>query len=267
MKNIQNKNKEEKRYNKKIIVNQEKIKSIFRQYRSYRIIDKKSNYIAKLIEITVNDNISEITFSFVDGGIDLGALIYSKVFDYRKQNDLIQWILFQTLKGLETIHSLNIIHRDINPSHILISSKGEIKITGFGNSINDIESKFIEDKVVGQLSYIAPECLLKLNFNNKIDIWAVGILMIELYAQKNIFFRNQNNDSEESNEIKLFKQLQYLANFFKIPFNFTEYDYFNNIEKITSWATNITFNEIQFNEIFENNNIIIEEDSIRNITN
>ena len=237
-------------FTKIINIKPENIKGILRQSRSLIIIGKKSNYITQLKEIKLNYNNSEIIFNFIDDGIDLDSLINSQVFDYRNQSNLIKWILFQILKGLETIHSLNIIHRHINPKHILISAKGETKICGFSNSINDIESKFVVDKVVGELPYIAPECLLKLNFNNKIDIWSVGILMLELYYKKTMFFKINEEDRKKSDPNKLlFKQLKYLANFFKIPFNFSE-----NNEELIYWLTNNTkFDDKNFKEIFKDN--------------
>ena len=242
-------NNEKQYYQKSIILVIDKYKIIFRQYRTLYIIGNKSNYITQLQNIKINKNNSTIIFTFIDNGIDLYCLINSKVFDYRNQKNLIKWILFQILKGLETMHSLNIIHRDINPRHILISSKGEVKISGFGNSINDIESKFVEDKVVGHLSYIAPECLLKLNFNNKIDLWCVGVIMLELYYKKTNFFLNNEDNINENASIRLFKQLKKLAVFFKIPFNFTENEY--NQGNLNSWLNTVKLDDKIFNKILE----------------
>ena len=247
--NYENDNDNDKYYDKKIPLIQEKYKKIFRQFRAFYIIGKKSNYITPLKEIKLSNNNTEIIFSFLNNGIDVFSLINSKVFDYRNQENLIKWILFQTLKGLETIHSLNIIHRDINPNHILISSIGEVKISGFGNSINDIESKFVEDRVVGQLSYIAPECLLKFNFNNKIDIWGVGIIMLELYYKKTNFFLNNEDNNKDNDSIRLFKQLKHLTNFFKIPFNFTQNDY--NEGNLVTWLNTVKLDDKVFNEILD----------------
>lgn len=259
MSNISKIKHEEKIYNKTILLKEENFKSIFRLYRSLKIIDKKSNYIVQLKNIRLNNDNSEIIFSFIDGGISLSSLINSKVYDYRTQNNLIKWILFQILKGLETVHSLNIIHRDINPNHILISSKGEIRLTGFENSINDIESKFIEDKVVGQISYVAPECLLQLNFNNKSDIWSVGVIMLELYLKTIMILKNDKDDIKEDDEIRAFKQLKSLSKFSKMPFNFTENDYHDNIEKLIAWLNNAKLEEKKLNEIFENLKELEEE--------
>ena len=244
------KSKNEKIFVKKIIIKPENEKKISRQFRSLMTIGNKSSYVTQLKDITLNNNNSEIIFSFIDNGIDLYSLINSRVFDYRNQPNLIKWILFQILKGLETIHSLNIIHRDINPNNILISSKGEVKISGFGNSINDNESKFEKDNPIGNLPYIAPECLLKCNFNNKVDIWGVGVLMIELCYKKTNILKINNDDIKEWNLNRLlFNQLKFLANYFKIPFNFDE----NVINKkeLNLWLDNAKFNDKLFKEIFK----------------
>ena len=244
------KSQNEKIFVKKIVIKPENEKKIFRQIKSLMAIGNKSSYVTQLKDITLNNNNSEIIFSFIDNGIDLYSLINSRVFDYRNQSNLIKWILFQILKGLETIHSLNIIHRDINPNNILIASKGEVKISGFGNSINDNESKFEKDNPIGKLSYIAPECLLKCNFNNKVDIWGVGVLMIELCYKKTNILKISNDDIKEWNLNRLlFNQLKFLANYFKIPFNFDEN--VNNKKELNLWLDNAKFDDKLFKEILK----------------
>ena len=227
------------------------IKSIFREYRTLKTISKKSEYLIELKDIKLinNNNNFELDFIFQDEGIDLYSLINSEIFDYKNQHNLIKWILFQILKGLETLHSLNIIHRDINPHHILISSKGGIKIIGFGRSITEIEAKFLNDKVVGNLSYIAPECLALQNFSYKIDIWAVGVLMLELYYKKTNFLISPEDNPKENLNIRFFKQLKYLSNFFNIPFNFNE----KNIQKenLISWLNDAKIEKENFDKIFK----------------
>ncbi len=238
-------------HKKKIIRISADYKSIFREYRSLYNVYKKSEYIIQLKDIkkVINKNTIEIDFIFQDEGIDLFFLINSKAFDYKKENNLIKWILFQILKGLETLHSLNIIHRDINPFHILINNKGEVKIIGLSHSINDIESKFVEDKIIGNLAYIAPECLISHHYNNKIDIWSVGVLMLELYYKKTSFFSlNLNDEKKECPEL-FFNQLKYLSNYFGIPFS--DDFIFNNVnlkEELNTWLSTAKSNN--FDEIF-----------------
>ena len=208
-------------------------KTIFREIRALKIIEKKSEYLIQMQDLKLNNDKSEICFYYPNEGIDLFSLINSKVFDYRPQKDLIKWIMFQILKGIETLNSLNIIHRDINPKNILISKEGKIKIAGFARSINDIESKFVDDKVVGELAYIAPEVLIFQNFNSKIDVWGAGIIMLELYFKKTQLLMNNEDNNNENIQIRLFKQLKNLANFFGVAFNFSDNNY--SKEDLINW--------------------------------
>ena len=224
-------------------------KTLFRELRSLKIINKKSEYLIQIQDIKLLEN-NEISLCFPDYGTSLYNLINSTVYDYKSQENLIPWIMFQILKGLETLHSLNIIHRDINPKNILIAADGSIKISEFSNSINDIESKFVVDKVVGELPYVAPEALLLQNYNSKIDVWGAGIIMLELYFKKTMLLMDNYDKSNENNPNRFFRQLKYLSNFFNIPFNISE----NNAtkENLLSWLVDAKFDQNKFNKICEN---------------
>ena len=75
-------------------------KTIFRQYRAFKTIENKSDYLIQLkkIHLIQNNNKSEVCFIFQDEGIDLFSLINSAVYDHRKQSNLTKWILFEILK-------------------------------------------------------------------------------------------------------------------------------------------------------------------------
>ena len=239
--------------NEKIIkrnIKEKGYKTLFRELRSLKIIYKKSEYLIQMKEIKLSKDNNEITLCFPEYGTSLYNLINTTVYDYKSELDLIPWIMFQILKGLETLHSLNIIHRDINPKHILISVDGSIKISEFSKSINDIESKFVVDKVVGELPYIAPEALLLQNYNSKIDVWGAGIIMLELYFKKTMLLMNNEDRANENNSNRFIRQLKYLAKFFEIPFNFSE----NNVtnENLITWLSDAKFDQDKFNKIFEN---------------
>lgn len=47
---------------------------------------------------------------------------------------VVAYILYQTIRGLATLHNLNIMHRDIKSDNILVNSKGDIKLADFGYS-------------------------------------------------------------------------------------------------------------------------------------
>ena len=232
------------------------IKSTFREIRTLKSIYKKSIYLNQCLDIKLKQKSSTTEIEYYynnENNIDLYTLIKSSIFDYREQRYLVKWILFQVLKGLETLHSLNIIHRNLNPKTILISSQGDIKLTEFSNSINDIEAKFVSDKIKGELCYIAPEILSFYIINNKIDLWNVGILMLELYYKKTNILKFPETDNINNYSQKFFMQIKLLSNYFKIPFNLNYSENINQNEELIDWLKNAKIEQEKFNEILEDN--------------
>ena len=148
--------------------------------------------VVKILEVIreKNDDIS-LVFEFCD--CNLYDLIKSHK---RKQLPIsesqIQNIIYSITSGLSYIHSNHIMHRDLKPENILIRGN-EIKIADFGtakeipeyNQYNDMNS--LTDYICTRW-YRAPECVLKSkNYNEKVDIWALGCIMAELYNLRPMF--------------------------------------------------------------------------------
>jgi calcium-dependent protein kinase len=78
------------------------------------------------------------------------------------------------------MHKQNIVHRDIKPENILLVSQDsfKIKVCDFGLS-TVVENEGLKD-MVGTPYYLAPEILRKEKYNEKCDIWSLGILLYEL---------------------------------------------------------------------------------------
>jgi mitogen-activated protein kinase kinase len=72
----------------------------------------------------------------------------------------------------------HIIHRDINPSNILIDSLGNIKLYNFATSSKLLDS--IANTVVGTIGYMSPERIQGTSYTTKGDTWAVGMTVLEL---------------------------------------------------------------------------------------
>ncbi|CAG8456351.1 9111_t:CDS:10 [Diversispora eburnea] len=83
--------------------------------------------------------------------------------------------------GLKYIHQNNVIHRDIKPENILFGQTGELKLADFGYAtyVPD-SSSFKPTALCGTLDYFAPEMLMRIPYNEKVDIWSLGILCYEL---------------------------------------------------------------------------------------
>lgn len=80
-------------------------------------------------------------------------------------------------KGLQALHSRNIIHGDMKPSNILVFSENTTKITDF--TLTSFETKGSEVPL-GTLYWRAPECLETQNCFMASDIWALGVVMLDV---------------------------------------------------------------------------------------
>jgi serine/threonine protein kinase len=92
--------------------------------------------------------------------------------------------IYQIAMALMYMHSRHVIHRDLKPENIFISHDGKIKIADFGWAIR---TQTPQDVIVGTVHYMAPEMMLGF-YDTKVDIWAMGILLFELFDKKLPFF-------------------------------------------------------------------------------
>ena len=83
------------------------------------------------------------------------------------------------LKGLIYIHQKKLIHRDIKGSNILINSQGIAKIADFGVGVELINDKNRKSKK-GSPYWMSPQVALNSDYNEKTDIWSLGITCIEM---------------------------------------------------------------------------------------
>ena len=88
------------------------------------------------------------------------------------------------------MHAKNIVHRDLKPENILLDSQDktnlDIKISDFGFAcfFNPDEGL---DLVLGSPIYMAPEIILKEKYNDKVDIWSIGVITYMLLTGRNPF--------------------------------------------------------------------------------
>jgi calcium-dependent protein kinase len=88
------------------------------------------------------------------------------------------------------MHKKNITHRDLKPENILLESKDrnnlDIKISDFGFSCFFDPKKGLE-LVLGSPLYMAPEIILNKNYNEKVDVWSIGVISYMLLTGRNPF--------------------------------------------------------------------------------
>lgn len=91
---------------------------------------------------------------------------------------VIWYIVYEILKGLACIHTRWQIHRDLKSDNILINKKGEVKISDFGYALQFTKEKTSCRDVVGTPAWMAPELIMKKDYNESVDIWSLGIIII-----------------------------------------------------------------------------------------
>lgn len=90
-------------------------------------------------------------------------------------------VIRQLAAALHRCHKCCIVHRDIKPENILLGKNGEIKLADFGWSVQQRPEEK-RQTLCGTLDYLPPEMVSNSNYDEKVDIWMLGVLMYELLS-------------------------------------------------------------------------------------
>ena len=106
-------------------------------------------------------------------------------------------IIKQIVCGLQYLHSMYFIHRDIKLSNIFISLDNKVKIGDFGFSTKSFDNN---NEDLGTFGYIAPEILASENYDYRVDLYSLGIVILEICCN----FNTQMEKYETIKEIDKF---------------------------------------------------------------
>jgi aurora kinase, other len=116
-----------------------------------------------------------------------GGTLFGKLDDLEDEEhfsaEFIVPTLLQLVDALIFCHSKHIIHCDIKLENILIGKNEEIKLADFGLSIQMKTKRPLPYPGGGTIIYMSPEMLTGNAFNEKTDIWSLGVLLYELLAK------------------------------------------------------------------------------------
>ncbi|MDI1475872.1 protein kinase [Polyangium sp. y55x31] len=152
--------------------------------------------VAQVFDIGVGDNAYFIVMEYVDGS-DLKAVIeYLRKMKRPFPVEVAVYIAEKICDGLAYAHEaknpegqpLRIVHRDVSPANVLITKYGEIKIVDFGLAKATSQLEKSEPGIVkGKFGYLSPEATQGLEVDVRTDVFAVGIILWEMLAQKRLF--------------------------------------------------------------------------------
>ncbi len=108
------------------------------------------------------------------------------------------YIMLECCKGLNYAHTmehpetglpLHIVHRDISPPNIMISQNGEVKVVDFGLAKANSQIEITDPGVVkGKFAYLSPEAASGLPIDHRTDVFALGILLWEMFTGRRLFY-------------------------------------------------------------------------------
>ncbi|MEO8840939.1 MAG: protein kinase [Kofleriaceae bacterium] len=154
--------------------------------------------IAQTFELGRVDNDLFIAMEYVEG-MDVLALL--REFAQRRRRvepQLAAWIAHEVLDALDYAHNVHddlgrpigLVHRDISPSNILLSIRGDVKLVDFGIARAKDPDRAHKSKtgtLKGKYGYMSPEQVIEMPLDGRSDVFSVGVVLAELLTGRRLF--------------------------------------------------------------------------------
>ena len=138
--------------------------------------------VCRIYDIGEADGLTFLSMEYVDGE-DLGSLLRRIG---RLPADKALEIGRKLCAGLAAAHDKGVLHRDLKPANIMLNSEGEVVIMDFG--LADLAAHITAEQIrYGTPAYMAPEQLAGKEVTTKSDIYALGLVLYEIFTGKRAF--------------------------------------------------------------------------------
>jgi len=148
---------------------------IMRDYHHPNIVEMYDSYL-------VEDELW-VVMEYLEGGA-----LTDIVTNVRMSEEQIATVSMMCLKALAYLHSQGVIHRDIKSDSILLSADGNVKLSDFGFCAQVSTDLPKRKSLVGTPYWMAPEVISRLPYGPDVDIWSLGIMVIEMVDGEPPFF-------------------------------------------------------------------------------
>src|SRR5579864_226746 len=185
-----------------------------RFHREVRIARQVSHpNVCRVFDIGVNDGAPFITMEYVDGE-DLSSLL-RRIGRFPQDKGLE--IARQICAGMAAAHEQGLLHRDLKPANVMLDGRGRVRITDFGlaSLAGEVHGA---DVRAGTPAYMAPEQIAGKEVTFKSDIYALGLVLYEIFTGKRAFdaptlqeLTKQRETSSPTNPTTLVKDLDPLV--------------------------------------------------------
>ncbi|XP_026780528.3 serine/threonine-protein kinase PAK 4 [Pangasianodon hypophthalmus] len=140
---------------------------IMRDYHHENVVDMYNSYL-------VGDELW-VVMEFLEGGALTDIVTHT-----RMNEEQIATVCLSVLKALSVLHAQGVIHRDIKSDSILLTHDGRIKLSDFGFCAQVSKEVQRRKSLVGTPYWMAPELISRLPYGPEVDIWSLGIMVIEM---------------------------------------------------------------------------------------
>ncbi|XP_018598449.1 serine/threonine-protein kinase PAK 4 isoform X1 [Scleropages formosus] len=140
---------------------------IMRDYHHENVVEMYNSYL-------VGDELW-VVMEFLEGGALTDIVTHT-----RMNEEQIATVCLSVLKALSVLHSQGVIHRDIKSDSILLTHDGRVKLSDFGFCAQVSKEVQRRKSLVGTPYWMAPELISRLPYGPEVDIWSLGVMVIEM---------------------------------------------------------------------------------------